>query len=396
MRQHAPPIIRYSGGDTWQSLGSPKTLPEIDLQSLIHDWPSVLPISEIDESYADPISVCTELGLPSGSADNLLVTPAGRPILVECKLWRNPQARREVVGQVLDYISDLISWTSSDIDRVVRQRYQTTLTDFMRSHVPELDEATFHDTLSRSLQKGRIMVLVVGDGIREGTEAIFQYLEDFGSFQGTFGLVELPIYALPSGGELALPRVLARALTHTRISWDSYAPTGIDAVVREDAVPNGKRAWDGDEFVSFWSEFLSVLTLDDPEQPVPRPPRQGYMSFLMPVSGGACWLNVYRVKADNRLGLFLSYTRDSDGEAVNELLLNDADALLERLGEEAKLQVFTGDARKFGESFDAGDLEDAAQRRSAFMHLSERLNAYVNVLRPAIKSAMETIEARRT
>ena len=24
-------------------------------------------------------------------------------MLIECKLWRNPEARREVVGQILDY-----------------------------------------------------------------------------------------------------------------------------------------------------------------------------------------------------------------------------------------------------------------------------------------------------
>ena len=58
----------------------------------------------------------------AGPIDNLLVTPAGLPVLVECKLWRNPQARREVVGQILDYAKELSRWSSSDLQREVRRR----------------------------------------------------------------------------------------------------------------------------------------------------------------------------------------------------------------------------------------------------------------------------------
>ena len=38
----------------------------------------------------------------------LLITPDGNLVLVECKLWRNPQARREVLAQIIDYAKDLI------------------------------------------------------------------------------------------------------------------------------------------------------------------------------------------------------------------------------------------------------------------------------------------------
>ena len=42
--------------------------------------------------------------------DALYVNAAGRLILAEFKLWRNPQARREVIGQILDYAKELASW----------------------------------------------------------------------------------------------------------------------------------------------------------------------------------------------------------------------------------------------------------------------------------------------
>jgi hypothetical protein len=47
--------------------------------------------------------------------DIFMVTPSGLPVLVECKLWRNPEGRREVIGQILDYAKELSRWSSSDL-----------------------------------------------------------------------------------------------------------------------------------------------------------------------------------------------------------------------------------------------------------------------------------------
>ena len=57
--------------------------------------------------------------LPAGYADTLHVNGSGRLTLSEFKLWRNPQARREVIGQILDYAKDLASWGYEDLQRQV-------------------------------------------------------------------------------------------------------------------------------------------------------------------------------------------------------------------------------------------------------------------------------------
>lgn len=41
-----------------------------------------------------------ELPLRSGFLDNLLLTPTGNLVVVECKLWRNFDARRKVFAQI--------------------------------------------------------------------------------------------------------------------------------------------------------------------------------------------------------------------------------------------------------------------------------------------------------
>ena len=39
--------------------------------------------------------------------------------LVETKLWRNPEARRTVVAQIIDYASHLSTWTYDELRQAV-------------------------------------------------------------------------------------------------------------------------------------------------------------------------------------------------------------------------------------------------------------------------------------
>jgi hypothetical protein len=76
---------------------------EFVLRDLIHDHPQAMPVHVIDASLGRVFTVAKEFYVPSvGYIDVLLADERGRLIVVECKLWSNPQARREVVGQILD------------------------------------------------------------------------------------------------------------------------------------------------------------------------------------------------------------------------------------------------------------------------------------------------------
>jgi hypothetical protein len=71
----------------------------------------------IDAAYADHLPVCRELRTAAGRIDCLFVTRLGGLVIVECKLWRNPQARREVVGQILDSVKEIATWDYGDLQR---------------------------------------------------------------------------------------------------------------------------------------------------------------------------------------------------------------------------------------------------------------------------------------
>src|SRR5262245_17435409 len=90
------------------------------LQDLLYRFPQALPITEIDEGFSDLIAVCKEMNTPVGAVDVVYITANGRPVIVEAKLWRNPEARRKVVGQILDYAKELSRWTYESFDAAVR------------------------------------------------------------------------------------------------------------------------------------------------------------------------------------------------------------------------------------------------------------------------------------
>ena len=91
------------------------------LQDLIMRHPSLLPVDQIEPAFNLLIPICRELPIQAGSLflDNLLVTPAGDLALVECKLWRNPQARREVVAQILDYANAMSTWNYQSLEDAI-------------------------------------------------------------------------------------------------------------------------------------------------------------------------------------------------------------------------------------------------------------------------------------
>ena len=366
------------------------------MQALIHAHPAVLPVAEIDPVFANPVPICRELGTPAGPIDNLLVTPAGLPVLVECKLWRNPQARREVVGQILDYAKELGRWTASDLQREVSRRVPgraNPVLELVREAGHNVDEIAFTDALTHNLRRGRVLLLIVGDGIREGVEAIAEYLAGQAGLHFTLGLVELPIHALPDGGRLVLPRVLART---TLIAREVVAvPEGFE--LREEAADaEGEVSDFSAERQAFWTEFLAGLQLDDPEQRVPDAYKLGYITFPLPVAGGAwphngVWITVYRAVRDQSVGVFLSGSGNGVGDRVLRALAEDWPAIREELGGSATCRDVRG-RPSIGDRISGCDLGSEAGRAEAFAWLRARTNDFINVFRPRVRAAAERLD----
>jgi len=348
--------------------------------------------------FSRPVPICTELNTPAGPIDNFMVTPSGLPVLVECKLWRNPEARREVVSQILDHAKELSRWSSSDVQREVSRRLKrdgNPLLDLVRAADSRIDEQQFNDALTANLRRGRFLLLIVGDGIREGVEAIAEYLQLHAGLHFSLGLVELPIYAMPTGDRLVAPRVLARTALVTRnvvAVPDGYA---IDEVEDPTDVAeiDPERTALGDQSQRFWTEFLdNYLKLDDPEQPKPKPARLGYISFPLPAR--TSWLTVYRGFRPDRVGIFLSCHRNTAGAYAMQAIIDEwkaEGAVKDELGETVRLdKPARGSVDTIIDSLQVESLEQP----EAFSWLAERVNAFVNVLRPRMRSAAADYQSR--
>lgn len=184
------------------------------LQGLIHMSPQILPIAEIEPGFGEPIAVAREVNCGHGQIDNLYLTPSGDIVLVETKLWRNAEIRREVVAQALDYVSALTAFSYEQFEAAVTRGSPKSrrLYDWFENHPEALDEAAFIDAVSRNLRRGRMLVMVLGDGIRSETEALADLLQSHAGAHFTFALVELATWRAGGDAILAVPDVIAKTV----------------------------------------------------------------------------------------------------------------------------------------------------------------------------------------
>jgi hypothetical protein len=194
------------------------------LQEIIYSDPSVLPVEELEPSFSDLRPVCQELPLANGTKyiDNLLVNPDGRICIVECKLWRNPEAVREVVAQILDYAAELSNLSYDQLEetvaRVLGRKKLDCLVQTVLGDAPgDEQKVAFIDAVSRSLRTGGFLLLIVGDGIRSGLQQIAGLLQNKATLGFSLGLIEMAIYGNGTTGPFYIqPRLLLRTETITR------------------------------------------------------------------------------------------------------------------------------------------------------------------------------------
>lgn len=295
---------------------------EATLRDLIASHPDLLPVHQLDPSYGRLATVTRELSIPGvGFVDVLLVDENGRLVVVECKLWRNPQARREVVGQILDYARELSRYGYEDLQRqvaIATRREGNVLYELAAGVGCSMQEADFVDRVSRDLQAGRILLLVIGDGIGEGTRRIGEYLRDQPGLAFTFGLVEMAEYQTPGESGISRtiiqPRVLAQTTLVERYVIRSEVPgVVIDALEPPASVGRASGSEAGPRSNSaaversraFFDSFLPVARFDDPGQPAPRYGGTNWIRVPLPEG---LYINVYRSAGTGNIGASVRFS----------------------------------------------------------------------------------------
>ena len=223
---------------------SNRTFDESWLQELIYNNPGLLPAGEIDSNYSKLIPLGREISTPSGSIDNLYVTPKGNLCLVETKLWRNPEAHRTVLAQLIDYAKNLASFTYEELESKVKQFHDnrkksfTSIVDLVKDGKEEFDAVLFEEELRRSMAIGEFLLLIVGDQIRPQVVMLSQAVQAAPHLEFKIGLVELRFYHLDAGEWplVVVPSLVGQTVEVTRgvirIRYEKKKP-GVEVAAEE-------------------------------------------------------------------------------------------------------------------------------------------------------------------
>ncbi len=198
---------------------SQEKLDEGWLQNLLAKFPSILPTGEIDPIYAPLFLIGREISTDNGRIDNLYVTPSGYLVIVETKLWSNPEARRAVVGQILEYAKSVKNWDYEYVNNAYQTYNKTKKTLFdalvAAGHKEPSDEVEFIDVLTKNIHKARFLLMIVGDGIRENVEKLLESAGDTNDtidMHHNIALCEMEIYKIGTS-KIVIPHLTA----HTKI-----------------------------------------------------------------------------------------------------------------------------------------------------------------------------------
>lgn len=212
-----------------------KTL-EDALQTLLANYPQILPGKQIDSSNEEPprfVLLRREMPVGGWSLDHLFVDQYGILTLVETKLFQNPESRREVVGQLMEYAANALeAWGDGKI-RLKAAEYWSNQTppreigDVLKSEFgDELDIEEFWYRTENNVKNGRMRLIVATDELRSEIRRIIEYLNSEMQNAEVLGL-ELKCYGADGNSLVLVPHLVGQTQltinkkteTASKIKW---------------------------------------------------------------------------------------------------------------------------------------------------------------------------------
>jgi hypothetical protein len=179
---------------------------ESDLQEILLHHPALVP------GVFGTAIACKEFQSGVGPADVVVLDSEGSITIVECKLAANPQVRREVIGQVLDYASRM--WLNSA--EFFEQAWVKASADH-RSPFMALDdsEGRIRTAVTANLLAGQFNLVLAVDRLNDDLKRIVEYLNTV--TRPTIGVIVVEYTrAIDSGIEILIPRTYGAELVEAK------------------------------------------------------------------------------------------------------------------------------------------------------------------------------------
>jgi len=187
-------VIWRQKGNRWEIAFGKGYRDEAQLQSFLAEYPAMIPFEDISDKIPEPKAMLREVGLPgSGSTDIVGVDELGGITILEYKLAANPEVKRKVIGQVLEYAAFLWHKPYSFLDRIAMQRLGKPLAQVVHDSLDaeaqqDWQEPAFIDSVTETLAEGKFRMIVAVDSINDDLRQTIEYL--------TEGPSRLELYAL--------------------------------------------------------------------------------------------------------------------------------------------------------------------------------------------------------
>ncbi len=212
-------LIRHGSTSPWTSPESATYIDEKHLQEVVADSPQWVP------GVPENAIGVREFYTLAGPVDVMIVGPDGSLTAVECKLESNPEKRRMVIGQLIDYASAI---RQEGADRFIEKWHARRGIELES----ELDSDAMQELRDR-IQSGRIGLCWVADRIDDDLRRLIEYLNEITNdlvavtalqlAYAKYGEVELLI---PStyGGEIAAAKAAnsGRSVGGDNRDWTQY------------------------------------------------------------------------------------------------------------------------------------------------------------------------------
>ena len=215
-------VLYREGNGPWTSPTESGYVSEDHLQAMIDEFPELLPGVSPD-SY-----VCREFSTDSGPIDNLIINAKdGSLTLVECKLAKNPEVRRKILGQIIDYAASLSRLDFDEFHQRWRDRGGVDLTAI------ETAKGPLSLAVTSNLETARFTLLLAVDEINEPLKQMVEYIQDKTDSSTRVALIELARH-ITGDVEILIPQTY-----------------GYEALKPQTGARSDREPWSQDEYVAW-------------------------------------------------------------------------------------------------------------------------------------------------
>jgi len=169
--------ILLINGESIKVIDKVKFTEEGKLQDYLEEYPSLIPLADIVEGASDLLCIGREVSAGPGAIDLLFIDKEGLLTVVETKLAKNPEARRTVIGQIIEYASYISQWTADDVYRIANEYLKSNLDEVMGN----LDE-DFRSNIEQNLKSGKMRLIIAVDELIEPLRATVTFLNSYSKF----------------------------------------------------------------------------------------------------------------------------------------------------------------------------------------------------------------------